>query len=414
MMFSKEQIAEYMVFGFMKPFYYKEPVGKNYSLSFEEAKFEVLKRLKENVLEIYETYPNAVYTLSGGLDASIIVNFIKQYRPKTICVEGKPVDKDNSRLLSEKWKTNHTALNLDIDIDKSLREINKIWKTPHQAFPGNMWMWKLMKRVQNESNVLVVGTGSGSLLHEYFRFPEQEKMLYYSIKRGDYNLKVAKEILKNSRYPDPECYFKPSKLIKTKIKNRSYTEYFTDIYDSAFFLKEDLKDFELSLPEYKLREDNLEHFLQWSEDWLMQGHELDRYEIWGKFLGINVISPFFMNGFDDFLLSLPYEYCDCMGCPRHVYREAIGNLLPKEVMSRERGGLNSPIEWHIKEKQQHMKLKKKYIDNKNSKIYNYLNYNEVQEIFNYRFDDIKDKDYRKFFKSFNLINLSIWLELNHA
>ncbi len=413
-MFSKEQIGEYMVFGFMKPFKYRDPIGKDRSISFEDAKYEVLKRLKENVLEIRETYPDAIYTLSGGLDASIIVNFIKESRPKTICIEGKSVDVDNSRLLASMWKTNHIPLSLDIDLVTSLIEINSVWPQPHQAFPGNVWMWKLMKRAKEESNVLIVGTGSGSLLHEYFRFPEQEAMLYYSMRRGHYNFRKAKAVLKDSKYPDPEGYFKAIELVRINIKNRKYTEYFTDIYNSAFFDKRNLNDFDVSLPEYPLREDNLEHFLQWSQDWLMQGHELDRYAYWGEALGINVISPFFMNGFDDFLLSLPYEYCDCMGFPRHVYREAIGPLLPKEVMCRERGGLNAPIDWHVKNYIHHNYLYNRYILPKGNKIYDYLDYNKVKLLFNYDPNSITGISYDTFFRCFNLVNLSVWLETNHA
>lgn len=412
-MFNKTQIGEYMVFGFIKDFHYNSPVGKNYDISFEEAKEILLKNLISNIREIEETYPNAIYTLSGGLDASFIVSQVKDSHPKTICVEGKPVDRDNSRLLVSKWNTRHIALDLDISLPQALREINCVWPIPHQAFPGNAWMWKLMKIAKEESDVLVVGTGSGSLLHEYFRFPEQEEMLYYSIKRKDYDLSLARRIFENSKYPDPEGYFKLNKLLKRKIVGRGYTEYFTDIYSSAFFNKKDLSEFDVCLPEYPLEVDNLEHFLQWSQDWLMQGHELDRYEYWGNALGVKVISPFFMNGFDKFLLSLPYEYCDCMGYPRHVYREAIGDYLPEEIMYRERGGLNTTIDWHIENFDQHQYLFDRYIKSKNNRIYEFLDYDKVVALFNFQVDDIKSKDYQEFHKLFNLVNLSIWLDINY-
>ncbi len=145
----------------------------------------------------------------------------------------------------------------------------------------------------------------------------------------------------------------------------------------------------------------------------MQGHELDRYVYWGKALGIKVVSPFFMNGFDDFLLSLPYEYCDCMGFARHVYREAIGNFLPREIMIRERGGLNADIIWYKENIKQFNSLYNMYILSKDHKIYKYLDYDIVQNLFRYNSDKIDGAHYQTFFKCFNLINLSIWLEINN-
>jgi hypothetical protein len=167
------------------------------------------------------------------------------------------------------------------------------------------------------------------------------------------------------------------------------------------------------LPNYVLREDTLEHFMQWINDWYMVGQDLDKYNHWQKHLNLKVISPFYMNGLNDFLLSLPYEYCDCLGFARHVYREAIGDLLPPKIMSSIRGGMNADINWYNKNINQFKDLYKKYILPEERLINRYIKSDDIQNLFKNNFNKITSKNYKNFFRCYNLINLAVWLEINN-
>ncbi len=381
-MLTAENLGKYLRVGFIDDLDYGDVHPIN-DIPFDDAKSRIIEILEEYISELDPD--KSAFVTTGGLNSASILAFKNGPDVKTFGFTGTW-----SLDLSEYFNTTHFLADFS-NIEEDLIEVNKLFDTPHLGTIGDVFIYSRLKKIHEQGIKIDVCEGGPEwlMLSYIFVYPE---LFGLTAKRLEYNLNLAKELKDKSGYSKSSNFsLGRAVLIDSKIP---YIESLIDNY--AIFPIADIEYLGYPSPTYELRKDNIFNLIQASVDWLAKNRLTSK--VIAKSFGIEIDSPYFMNkSMVDFCLSLPIEYRYCYGSKKHILREAMGHLLPGFMWLRMEFDPDRNNFSRIRS--QIALLNEKYLRDKSMKIYNYLDYDKVQQIDEFR-------------KKWSLLNLSVWLETN--
>lgn len=397
-MITKREIGNYLKFGFTEDLVYNEPYEIDYTLSFEDC-INGYKELYENSINKIDI-SNAICALSGGLDSSLNIYYLKDKDPLvySYIIEGN-LDHIYAERLAKDWNLERFFLIDGVDLDKleeDLINMNLLWDKP-RCMTGDLHTYDAYVKTKEYSDLLISGVGSEPMsLGIGWMYAT---LLELAVMRHEYDTIVARKVFSKSKYFDPmhEEQFNLRRAFLNR--HKTYSQLIKELFELGLFVDEDIIAMGLEPPMIQLREDTLLHALQATHDWYNPNMIGKRYPVLKEKLGVTFISPYADPELRKFCFSMPCEYRMCMGSERHVMRNFISEKLPQYIIDRPKEPFQPNIDWWFENAPKIEHLFVKYLKDKNKKIFNYLNYEATLNMLN-----------KGPYKRWTLLNLSIWIE----
>jgi len=395
-MIKKEEIANYLKFGFTEDMWYNEPYEIDKTYGFEDY-VEGYKVYYEKAMSNIDLY-GAICALSGGLDSSLNIFYLKNTNPLvySYIIEGN-LDHIYAEKLAKEWNLERFFLIEGVDVNNLetlLIEMNKIWDKP-RCVTGDLHTYDAYIKTREYSKLLLSGVGSEpmSLGIGWMYSP----MIELAFIRGEYDITHAKNIYESSKYFDPMAMDQFD--VNRAIKNRHLT--YSDIINSfGVFTSQEIHLMGIEPPEIKLKEESLSHALQATYDWYNPNMIGKRYPMLKENIGVTFVTPYSDDKLREWCFQMPYEYRFCMGSERHVMRQFIDNKLPDYIVNRPKEPFQPRIDWWFENAKLIDYLMEKYLMDRGRSIFEWLNYDAVQKF-------VMDKN--EPYKRWTLLNLSIWI-----
>jgi len=403
-------IPMYLKYNWVWNFDYPEPEEPEYRDIIEFAeKLDII--YKKQIEKIYDNYQSPIFMLSGGVDSSLAVAYVKDKNPVTFSLENWNEDDQpyvDAVVDSLKLK-HHIRINTanEITVDDII-EVQKFFDHPHSRLLTFFWYLaaKEMKKLGIDSDIVVTGAGP-----DHYMFEDVNSyMLALAIKRKEYNLvkaiKYKRQIEKN---------FKSSTSQPSEIFSDKYEDLFAWNQFPVTFQDEEVERLGKESFQFKLREDNIFHM----DSMVCEAKELtyQYYHSLTSIFGYNFNMDLFSNEEAvQVYRKIPIEAKNCLGFSKPIMRRIANAYLPPEISSRDKEDwkpvvgkrdmlIGEPFFYYPILLTNLEDLLEHFIYDKNRKLYNYFDYNELKAHF-------RELEYNRISsKLWNLINLSCWLEI---
>lgn len=379
--------------------------------SIEEAikSFKVLLEQAVNKQLIADVQVGAF--LSGGLDSSTIVSIAKKFKPDIQTFSFGFNETLNelpyARSIAEKYDTKHFELTEnDIDIPGILLQISDIYDEPF-GDSSNIPTYLISKKASSYLKVILTGDGADELLAGYTWWykPLMEQKNNLSSVNITYHFlhSILRFWVKFFKCGESEKNNNP-------ISNDGKLNFFSKAYETRGrqFSNEDLR----KICKFPLKDLKNLKCSEWPDtgtinDALMidienylAGDILVKIDRASMANSLELRAPFLDVEFASFCLSLPYTLKITKNRDKVILREAFQEAWSEEIRNRKKQGFGSPIELWLKDPGVN-KLMEEYLDKKTNKIFEILNFDEVQ-----RFRK------KNTYQTWLFLILSIWMERN--
>jgi asparagine synthase (glutamine-hydrolysing) len=342
--------------------------------------------------------------LSGGLDSSTIVSVASKIKPNIQTISfgfGDSIDElPFAKAVSKKYDTKHIEIKSEeYNIAGLFLEMQEIYDEPF-ADSSNIPTYLISKSAKQYGKVVLTGDGGDELFGGYTGW---YKPIYFALQKCPLKFSViAKDlfniIFKNSRDAKLDLYYRlQGFLSKFRNKNplQSHIEkntYFSDTELNKIFIDKIPNNSNIKKPS------DLEDVMNYDLLNYMPGDILTKIDRASMAVGLELRSPFLDIDFASFCLSLPYNLKINDKEDKIILREAYKEDWPKEIINRGKQGFGAPVTEWLKTPS-FIKLKEEFLNDKNKKIFEILNFNECQNA-------VKKDNYQTWI----LLTLSVWLE----
>ena len=333
--------------GFKKEKYWELPVVE---LNGSESHFQetILKMLRESVKKrLVSDVPLGAF-LSGGVDSSTVVAIMSELMDepvKTFSVgfTGKEYDESSfARIVAEEFGTEHHEIFIDIDDINILPKI--IWHFDEPiADAAAIPTYMLSQLARKKVKVVLTGEGGDEIFAGYERYVAELRFKH---------LKYISFLFKPFKYlkVNPESWsYKYLRFLSsrqslidsyiTRIEgyhNVNILEYeansVSDMVKSTFITNDYLKNMIYFDIKYWLPDD-----LLMKVDKMTMGNSLEARE------------PFLDYRLVEFAFNIPSRYKIKNGEEKYIFKKAIDNILPREIVGRKKHGFNVPIKQWFRE-----------------------------------------------------------------
>ena len=388
--------------------YWQLPIGHTAKISLKQAA-EEFKFLFEQAVkkQLVADVPVGAF-LSGGLDSSTVVAIASQYQHnlKTFSFgfkKGVDSELPFAKQIAEKYHTQHFELQ-----DENLNIADLLWKMQEvydEPFgdSSNIPTYLICKLARQHTKVVLTGDGADELLGGYlfwarYLFPEFQKatankqswimMMLWTMSRLKNRLLTsiksttktpANAILANDyiqKYYYFRCHFTPQEIANLGLPKDD----------------EDINLYE------KYNTNSLNDTLYMDVEGYMSGDILVKTDRASMANSLELRSPFLDTDLASFCLSLPSKFKVNDSEEKILLRKAYQQLWTADIRKRDKQGFGSPMANWLKEKKV-KSLINNYLQNKNSKIFKYLDFENVQKF--------AQKNNQQ---AWTLLNLALWLE----
>jgi asparagine synthetase B (glutamine-hydrolysing) len=407
-------LNSYLKYGWVWNFKYPDPPAiaeeKRYLVEFADSLNKIYKR---KTRYLHTQYDKPLFMLSGGVDSSLIVAYLKGRDINTISVPNWNIgDIPFTEYVSEKFNTNHTTLltKNEFGID-DLIAMQKFFEYPHSRLMALFWymIGKGMKEAEIDCDIVVTGCGPDHYMLE----DVNGYMITKAIAMKQYDLGLAARYKRQIRDE-----FKSSVYKLGTFQGESYKDLFEWNQFPVSFQDDEVKELGLEPYDLELRHEGIKHM-----DNLLCTAKDTAYKLYFK-----MVEEIFGYKFDDSVftndsainqyIKIPIEAKNCLGLSKPIIRKIASDYLPEIISKRDKldwewdaERLSSmllvgdeyfsyPIKFEsIKE------LVDTFLMNKNLKIYNHLDYDKAKKHFH------GFTTSRLAAKLWSLLNLSCWLEV---
>ena len=407
----KEKIEIYLKTGNCYDFEYNSPPKINYKISLKKASKELNNLCKRKVLECHKEYKNPIYMLSGGLDSSWVVSYLKDHDIRTFCISSwNEPDIGFSKMMAKYLNSEHFIFStIDTILTPDLL-IEYVEKLPSPiSLPIGIFWFLTMKKVMKELDFDVMISGDGidtSLIED-----PVEQAIRIAILRGDYDVSLAKNYLKESYLETPKNWT-PS-VFRNDGLPKKYIGNFKSIYD-YLFTNQEIKEMGLDIFKYDLRNENPYDLFQ-----VFLEFKLSTNRTFFKMCDRELRSPLFEEPMISYCMKLPFEMREALSIKKLIGRQiCYDNGVPKEIVNRKkvdwkskyayrRGTFfryNLPFDYSVKLGDL-SELVCEYLDDNRKNIFNYIDFKSTRKYIHY------DK---MTMKLWSLLILSLWMETHRG
>lgn len=414
MILSKKDLAKYLKYGWVSDYNYPEPKKKNRHV-YQELVEELEKKCEESILDCHYSCRNPIYLLSGGVDSSLVVSRAPKPAVTFSIGNWNMDDSPWAQKASDVLKSIHREFNTQSQFyEEDLWRIQSWFDKPYSLLLG--FFWFLVAKELGRYGLFHFIDGNGpdhSMMEDH-----GNEIIIKAATMGQYNYKMGQKYLIESILDDVT----QSSHIMLKMLKQEHTidryidalplNQFRIIFDDDEVEKFGLEPFQLDL-----REESIDHI----DEILFHIKEESAnlfYKMIEDVLGCKSYHPLRRNDILEICRETPYEIKNALGYQKLPFRELCLWWVNYEIATRPK------TDWvpRIPERRNWMvgdydfsypidldsfkELVGIYLEHKNKKIYNYLDYNLVKPYFQSQPPGIS-----KFSRQiWNLLNLSIWLE----
>lgn len=385
----------------------KEDKGKDYYQQTIRELFE--EAVRE---ELISDVPLGVF-LSGGIDSSSVVAMMAKNRVSPLRtfsvgfdIAGSEFNElPNAKIMASRFKTEHYELFLkEPDLIKILNKLVYHYDEPFgdaAAFP----VFCLSQFAKKYVSVVLTGEGGDEIFGGYRR---------YIVENNRYNLLVLSWLFKNNMFPMAIELLPGLRRTKKFIETISirddllrYTNWL------SFFSKEMVSDLlkpglldirENPLKEYKkyfsrYQTENLLDKIMYLDQkiWLPDCY-LEKTDKAAMAFGLETRSPFLNHHLVDFANSIPAKYKIKGIRTKYIFKEAMGSVLPKQILNRKKHGLSVPTNIWFRGKLKNYLFE--IIFDKKTKSRGYFNFPHIEKL------------YKKYQQKNQPFDFQFWLILN--
>jgi asparagine synthase (glutamine-hydrolysing) len=357
------------------------------NITFEEAKEECYRLLNKAIQEQLVADVKVGAFLSGGLDSSTItalaaMNSEKQLTTISFSFGSEGNELPYSRQISKKYNTNNIELHHDdFDIAHWFEKMNEIYDEPF-ADSSNIPTYLISKAAAKELKVVLTGDGGDELFAGYSNWYPQLLTMQQQGFSGF--LKKFKK-----------------KLLHSKYRSNSIAE--IHVQQNEYFSDDELN----SICSYKA-EYNFDKFLNQPHNTVDAAMRMDLQDYMPADIlvktdraamanSLELRAPFLDVDFAEFCIALPESFKIDEHTDKKLMRASFKHLWTDDILTRKKQGFGAPVNKWLQQKGM-KELKHTFLDDANSSLYKYINYNSAKAV------TAKDN-----YQIWILLNLAVWL-----
>ncbi|GGG46160.1 asparagine synthase (glutamine-hydrolyzing) [Epilithonimonas arachidiradicis] len=343
--------------------------------------------------------------LSGGLDSGTLVALSANKNQNLTTLgfqyQGDWDEMPDARSIAGKYKTDHKEVGLqNSEIPQVLVEVLKKMDEPI-ADTAILATYTICKEAAKNMTVVITGNAGDELFGGYGWYQKEQEIL----EKGSANsallplYKIGSTVSEKlglekqrqyfldkifrSKFPDIVSYQKGK--VHNNFSNEETSKLLTTNknYEHQYF--------------FNLDKNNLNTCLKMDLTNVIPGDYLVKDDRIAMMHSIELRTPFLDKNLVEFCSALPTKYKVNSSQTKIILRKAFGDLLTSNILNKKKQGFGAPIaDWlKITEMED---LTTKILKNSTSKIFNKLNFDEVQKQLNYNY------------KHWSLLVLGIWME----
>ena len=301
---------------------------------------ELPQYVRDNVIKAVERWTMSdvplACSLSGGLDSSIIAALVsKGHALHTYSLgfdnEKAYDEREMARELAEKYGTKHEEILLSPD--ELLKDMNEMVLSLDSPYAGGLPSWFVFRKIHGNEKVVFNGTGGDELFGNYSKWLRYEHpfMRFKCWRQFRSYGESFSEFLKHRNGSIYHKYM-PEEL-KRRILEENREDWNTSAHIETLFDK---------CPEHpwKDRITYVDFKIQLPEEFLMM---IDRFSM---HFSIEARVPFLDRELVEKIMGIPAEYRTRKYNAKYLLKEAMGDLLPENLLKAEKKGFVLPYyEW---------------------------------------------------------------------
>jgi asparagine synthase (glutamine-hydrolysing) len=386
----------------------------DYSKSRDEWKAIIMDTFTESVkIRLMSEVPLGAF-LSGGIDSSAVVAVMSKLcnEPiKTFSI-GFPEAEFNelsyAKLLSKKYNTDHHEMIVNPESVSLLPKLVEMFGEPFSdssALPT----YYVSKFAKEFVTVVLSGDGGDELFAGYNDYQKLNKMMDMPI-----NNRVSRGLFRTLNRALPDYMFGKG-LSYLLSKDKKYLPIYYSILKDYERMEMYNPDFFSSLnsitaetmrkEEYRIEDnDSLQSIQKYWMNTYLEGDILTKVDRASMNNSLEVRVPILDHKLAEMSFNIPSKFKISGGTGKYIFKEAMKPLLPSEILTHRKQGFAVPLSVWFKDDL------KSYINdkflNRNSKLYDYVNYQYVQDVIKNQYKG--QRDYNS--KLWSLLFFNEWLD----
>jgi asparagine synthase (glutamine-hydrolysing) len=330
-------------------------IDQYWNIKFEESENDETKiksRLKELIGDsVKKTLLSDIEVgafLSGGIDSSIIVMFMKEYSEKfkTFSFHFDYEDyneSDYAKIISDKFNTDHHEIEFNASDVKSLIDDLPIYFDEPFGDPSMIPSFLISKSASQYVKVVLSGTGSDEIFGGYERYKE-----FFTLSK----LKNSPKLLRNvaiSRYKklNPDKVGKLIELLKEKDDRLLYIKLLSDVFrnpDETWYSPPQLEDFESFFGNFT----GLNSLLSFDQKHYLFNDLLIKEDRAAGAFGMEARYPFLDYRVVEFVNKIESNLKIKDNIGKYILKETFKNDLPDEIINRKKNGFDVPLKHYFR------------------------------------------------------------------
>ncbi|WP_075757178.1 asparagine synthase (glutamine-hydrolyzing) [Sporomusa sphaeroides] len=336
--------------------------------------------------------------LSGGLDSSTVVAVASKYKKDLHTFSFGFEDGFNegpyAMEIANKYRTKHQELTAkNVDIGEMLLKMNEVYDEPF-ADSSNIPTYLLSKLASQHMKVILTGDGGDELLGGYSWY---KSLLGLDKAKGDhlryFTLRIAARIAAQLKLKQ---YQRLSMNLQCEVFKRKYDNIITaHAAQNTYFSDDELKRIFRPVSREKLNDDNYDRIkceqnicspeknindvLKMDLLDYMPGDILVKIDRASMANSLELRAPFLDVDFASFCILLPHSMKLTKDEDKIVLRKAYQAEWTEAIRTRSKQGFGAPVGQWLK-RSSVIKLRKEYLNNNKSKIFEAVDYNETQKL----------------------------------
>ncbi|MFC6267084.1 asparagine synthase (glutamine-hydrolyzing) [Frigoriflavimonas asaccharolytica] len=334
--------------------------------------------------------------LSGGLDSSTIVAMVSEFKEKQTTLSfgysGENSELKFAEEIANKYKTNHIEIHENRgDIAADLQKISPFFDEPFSDMSYTP-QFKICQAASRHLKVALGGDVGDELFGGYhFYTVEQQLRNHFS-----YNKILLKFGLKQYGKIKETTFVTQQNIIHKNILD------FHQNKVRNYFSSKEMKDLGITSPfqqeySFNINPNSVNDMMRVDMEKYVPGNMLVKSDRMAMANSLEVRTPFLDVDFAEFCIQLPENLKINSSQDKIILRETMQNYWTDSIRNRGKQGFGSSVEkWF--EEDSLMKLSDDLLKNKESKVFEYIDFSTSQKYLN------QDK------KHWNLLQLALWAE----